>query len=102
MTLEIVGIAALPRAESFREQRAQVHVRPVVGKLHVVAGSRDHAADEAPPFVFEGEAGPLLRMVWDMLPSDGAGLLGAAIATAVTGRAERGLEQKLSAGRSVS
>lgn len=67
-----------------------------------MAGPPDHAADEPAPFVFEGEAGPLLRMIGDVLPSDGAGLLSAAIAAAVAGRAERGLEQELSARRSVS
>jgi hypothetical protein len=79
----IIGIAALPGAKGFREQRAQMYVRPVIRELHVMARSLDHATDEPLPFVFEGEAGPLLRMVGDELASDAAGLLGAAIAAAV-------------------
>lgn len=53
--LGIVGIAALPCPEGFREDRAYMHVSPI-NKTHVMAGSPDHDADEAVALRLQGEA----------------------------------------------
>ena len=47
MRFGIIGITSPPRSEGFREQAAEMRVRPIVRKLqHVAVWVADHAADE--------------------------------------------------------
>ena len=61
--LGIVGVASLLCPEGLREDPAWLRVRPDVWKLHIMAVAPDHAADKAVALAFQGEAGPLLRVV---------------------------------------